>query len=99
MWAARGSLARSMPAPPPSRTTGKDGKVGNVGEFAAGRFLSTPSYHPYRPYGPYRVGGWWINPFLPPLLTLRSLPGGRVVVPRDGIEPPTRGFSVLCSTN
>ena len=21
------------------------------------------------------------------------------VVPRDGIEPPTRGFSVLCSTN
>ena len=24
---------------------------------------------------------------------------GRRVVPRDGIEPPTRGFSVLCSTN
>jgi hypothetical protein len=22
-----------------------------------------------------------------------------VVVPRDGIEPPTRGFSVLCSTD
>ena len=21
------------------------------------------------------------------------------MVPRDGIEPPTRGFSVLCSTN
>jgi hypothetical protein len=23
----------------------------------------------------------------------------RNVVPRGGIEPPTRGFSVLCSTN
>ena len=21
------------------------------------------------------------------------------VVPRDGVEPPTRGFSILCSTN
>jgi len=21
------------------------------------------------------------------------------VVPRDGIEPPTRGFSILCSTD
>src|SRR5258708_11260040 len=24
---------------------------------------------------------------------------GLEVVPRDGIEPPTRGFSLLCSTN
>jgi hypothetical protein len=24
---------------------------------------------------------------------------GKVVVPRGGFEPPTRGFSVRCSTN
>lgn len=25
--------------------------------------------------------------------------GSDVMVPRDGIEPPTRGFSILCSTD
>ena len=24
---------------------------------------------------------------------------GKIVVAKDGIEPPTQGFSVLCSTN
>jgi hypothetical protein len=28
-----------------------------------------------------------------------TLKGRNGLVPRDGIEPPTRGFSVLCSTN
>jgi hypothetical protein len=37
---------------------------------------------------------------LHPCSLFEDLKGGdNGVVPRDGIEPPTRGFSVLCSTD
>jgi hypothetical protein len=32
-------------------------------------------------------------------LKMICVTGGNVMVARDGIEPPTRGFSVRCSTN
>ena len=28
-----------------------------------------------------------------------KMPKSKIMVPRGGIEPPTQGFSVLCSTN
>ena len=48
-------------------------------------------------YGPRRFA----PAVIPCLLGTGPLrtPGRRAVVPRGGIEPPTRGFSVLCSTD
>ena len=52
-----------------------------------------------------RTGSKWVTE---PTLFLRGMRAVRkplhqssqqVVVPRDGVEPPTRGFSVRCSTN
>ena len=33
------------------------------------------------------------------IITARDNEKGKKMVARDGIEPPTQGFSVLCSTN
>ena len=54
------------------------------------------------PARPVRMlGRWDVRTATLPTSRRRNIPTGRAVevVPRDGIEPPTRGFSVLCSTN
>ena len=34
-----------------------------------------------------------------PFPSIEEMRESKIMVPRGGIEPPTQGFSVLCSTN
>ena len=51
---------------------------------------------------PYTTSASWVNTksfIADPLLNPEEFLPDATLVPGDGIEPPTQGFSVLCSTN
>ncbi len=71
-----------------ARTPDRNGPL-----FEAARALGRPAYD-------RRSDGFdfsWLTQEIP--MTGLPMERGTRMVPRDGIEPPTRGFSVLCSTD